>query len=119
MPPLTQMVMQENTEDLYWFGPRMPYVQWESWGLYCLAPESACSRGIQAGCERGLSPRSWLWEVSEGRLNVLSPFLYVCGVECATLVPCVFVDVQRVPCLPFYSHKGWQGFYMCKPINYL
>ena len=32
--------------------------------MYCLAPESACSRGVQAGCERWLSPRSRLWEVS-------------------------------------------------------
>ena len=38
----------------------MPYVQCEIGGLYCLAPESACSRGILAGCERGLSPRSQL-----------------------------------------------------------
>ena len=29
-------------------------------GLYCLAPKGACSRGVQAGCERGLSPRSRL-----------------------------------------------------------
>jgi len=29
-------------------------------GLYCLAPKGACSRGIQAGCERGLSPKSRL-----------------------------------------------------------
>ena len=28
--------------------------------LYCLAPKDACSRGVQAGCERGLSPRSRL-----------------------------------------------------------
>ena len=25
--PLIQMVMQENTGNLYWFGPMMPYVQ--------------------------------------------------------------------------------------------
>ena len=29
-------------------------------GLYSLAPKSACSRGVQVGCERGLSPRSRL-----------------------------------------------------------
>jgi len=28
--------------------------------LYCLAPKGACSMGIQAGCERGLSPKSRL-----------------------------------------------------------
>ena len=60
--PLTRMVMQENTKGLYWFGPRMPYVQCESRSLYCLAPESACSRGVQASCERGICPRSRLRE---------------------------------------------------------
>jgi len=29
-------------------------------GLYCLAPKGACSRGVQAGCERRLSPKSRL-----------------------------------------------------------
>jgi len=29
-------------------------------GMYCLAPKGACSRGVQAGCERGLSPKSRL-----------------------------------------------------------
>ena len=28
--------------------------------LYCLAPKCACSRGVQVGCERGLSPKSRL-----------------------------------------------------------
>jgi len=36
----------------------MPYVQYEIGGLYCLALKGACSRGVQAGCERGLSPKS-------------------------------------------------------------
>ena len=34
-------------------------------GLYCLAPKGACSRGVQAGCERGLSPRSRLCVVDK------------------------------------------------------
>ena len=29
-------------------------------GLYSLASKGACSRGVQVGCERGLSPRSRL-----------------------------------------------------------
>jgi len=29
-------------------------------GLYNLAPKGACSRGVQAGCERGLSLKSRL-----------------------------------------------------------
>jgi len=28
--------------------------------MYCLAPKGACSQGVQAGCKRGLSPRSRL-----------------------------------------------------------
>jgi len=52
--------MQVEHRELYWFGLKMPYIKCEIGGLYCLAPESACSRGIQAGCERGLSPRSRL-----------------------------------------------------------
>ena len=31
-----------------------------SGGLYCLAPKGACSMGVQAGCKRGLSPKSRL-----------------------------------------------------------
>ena len=31
-----------------------------SGGLYCLAPKGAYSRSVQAGCERGLSPKSRL-----------------------------------------------------------
>ena len=52
--------MQGNTGGLYWFRLWMPYVQCGDRSLYYLAPESACSRGVQAHCERGLSPRSWL-----------------------------------------------------------
>ena len=40
-------------------GQRCPTSS-EIGGLYCLAPKGACSRGVQAGCERGLSPRSRL-----------------------------------------------------------
>ena len=104
--------MQENTGNLYWFMPRMPYVQWESRSLYCLTPESACSRGIQAGCERGLSLRSRLWEVSG--VECTTGGLHLC-LECCCFCCCV----GWVPCLPFYSRKGWLGFYMCKPVNYL
>jgi len=32
-----------------------------SGSLYNLAPKGACSRGVQAGCERGLSPKSRLY----------------------------------------------------------
>ena len=63
--------MQVEHRELYWFGLRMPYVQCEIGSLYCLAPESSCSRGIQAGCERGLSPRSRLCVVDRVVLAAL------------------------------------------------
>ena len=40
-------------------------------GLYILAPKGACTRGVQAGCERGLSPRPRLCGgQSAGRCSV-------------------------------------------------
>ena len=63
--------MQVEHRELYWFGLRMPYVQREIGGLYCLAPESARSRGVQASCERGLSPRSRLFVVDRALLATL------------------------------------------------
>ena len=40
------------------------------------------------------------------------------GVEYDNVLYVVCLCVARVPygvpCLPFYSHKGWQGCYMCK-----
>ena len=42
-----------------------------SGGLYCLAPKGACSRGVQAGCERGLSPRSQLGVVDRALIATL------------------------------------------------
>ena len=70
------MVMQVEHRELYWFGLRVPYVQCESRSLYCLAPESACSRGIQASCEGGLSPQSRLCVVDRAFLVTL---VCVCG----------------------------------------
>jgi len=63
--------MQVEHRELYWFRLRVSYVQSEIGSLYCLAPESACSRGIQAGCERRLSPRSRLCEVDKVVLATL------------------------------------------------
>jgi len=49
----------------------MPYVQCEIGGLYYLAPKGACSRGVQAGCERGVSPKSRLCVVDRALLATL------------------------------------------------
>ena len=84
----------------------MPYVQCEIGDLYCLARESARSRGIQAGREIGLSPRSRLCVVDRALLATL---VCVCGLASSSGV----VSVGCVPWLPFYSHKGSQGFLMC------
>jgi len=67
----------------------MPYVQYEIGGLYCLAPKGACSRGIQAGCERGLSPRSRLYVVDRALLATLN----VCGLVWSSSV----VSVVSLP----------------------
>ena len=40
-------------------GQRCPTSS-EIGGLCCLTPKGACGRGVQAGCERRLSPRSRL-----------------------------------------------------------
>ena len=40
-------------------------------GLCCVAPKGACSRGLQAGCERGLSPRSRLYVVDRALVATL------------------------------------------------
>jgi len=70
--------MQVEHRELYWFGLKVPYVQCEFGGLYCLAPKSARSRGIQAGCERGLSLRSRLCVVERALLATL-----VCAWSCS------------------------------------
>jgi len=77
------MVMQVEHRELYWFGLIVPYVQCESRSLYCLAPESACSRGVQTSCERGLSPKSRLYIVDRAVLATLG---CVCGLALSSNV---------------------------------
>jgi len=94
MSPLTRMVMQENTEDLYWFGSWMPYVQWESWSLCCLAPESACSRVIaREGYVSGLDlGREWREaQCSESPFSTWVEWSVCCS--CGLLLCLVFDDV--------------------------
>jgi hypothetical protein len=71
--------------------------------LYSLAPKGACSRGIQAGCERGLSPKSRLCGGQSAGCCSVS--------KCGGRV-CVFGEpaLSCEPWLPFYSLKGRQGF---------
>ena len=99
--------MQVEHRDLYWFGLEMPYVQWEIEGLYCLAPESASSRGVQAGLrERAKSQVSAL---CGGQSTI-------CYSGVCVVLPWVLVlraCLGCVPWFPFYSLKGTQGFYMC------
>jgi len=79
------MVMQVEQRELYWFGLSVPYVQCESRSLYCLAPESACNRAVQAGRERGLNPKSRLCVVDRVILCTLG--LYVRGLAlCSNVV---------------------------------
>ena len=77
---LTWMVMQVEHRELYWFRLSVPYIQCKSWSLYCLAPESACSRGVQADCERGLSPKS--------RLRVVDRAMFA-TLECVCVWSCL------------------------------
>ena len=77
--------MQEEHRELYRFGLSVPYVQCESRGLYCLATKGACSRGVQAGCERGLSPKSRLCGVDR---VVLATLERVCVLSCLVFLRC-------------------------------
>jgi hypothetical protein len=98
----------------------MPDVQWESRGLYCLAPESACSRGIQAGCERMLSPRSRLrkWRdapypespFSTWVKCVLLDELCLCvALLCYTCALCLIWS-KGCPASPFIAARGGRAF---------
>jgi len=62
-------------------------------GLYCLAPKDACSRGVQAGCERGLSPRSRLGVVDRALIATLCVWTHL---ECGDRVLFVWVDLSRL-----------------------
>jgi len=84
----------------------MPYVQCEIGGLYYLAPKGACSRGVQAGRERGLSPRSRLCVVDRARLATLCVNLLGAMVLCV-LIACV-LDVS--PGSPFIVSSGHKVF---------
>jgi len=75
--------MQVEHRELYWFGLKMPYVQCEIGGLYCLAPKSACSRGIQVGRERGPSPSSRLCVVERALFATLE-----CAWSCLEFLCC-------------------------------
>ena len=78
----------------------MPYVQCESRSLYCLAPESACSRSVQADCERGLSPKSRLCVVDIAVLATL---------ECVVL-PCVLMLCPGFGCVPrVFTYADWRS----------
>jgi len=66
----------------------VPYVQCEIEGLYCLATKGACSRGVQAGCERGLSPRSRLCVADRARLATLCVNSLGVVVLCALSLGC-------------------------------
>ena len=66
-------------------------------GLYILAPKGACSRGVQAGCERGLSPRSRLCGgQSAGR----------CSVNEHGGCACVNMNLVLSPGSPFIASRG-------------
>jgi len=100
-----------NTKNLYWFGLRMPYVQCEIGSLYCLVPKGACSRSVQAGCERGLSPKSRLCVMGRALLATLCENSL--GVWCcfAVVVCCVDGRVLVVsPGSSFIVSRGTQGF---------
>ena len=111
---LARMVMQENTEGLYWFRVKMPYVQWEGWSLHFLASESACSRGVQGGCERegwvpglGLGGEWWCAQSPEASNSVRVCVEVFVGWNVCVRVVLVSSHVPYgVPCLSFYSHKG-------------
>jgi len=84
----------------------MLYVQCEIGGLYCLAPKGVCSRGVQAGCEKGLSPKSRFCVVGRALLatlheNSLGVVVFLC-----VAWSCLGCE----PWLPFYSLKGAQDF---------
>ena len=66
-----------------------------SGGLYNLAPKGACSRGVQAGCERGLSPKSRLC----GGQSVGCYYASECGELC------VLVLIMS-PGSPFIASRG-------------
>ena len=57
-------------------------------GLYCLAPIGACSRGVQAGCERGLSPKSRLC----GGQNASCYSVSELAVKCDDRTLCVWMN---------------------------
>jgi len=90
----------------------MSYVQCEIGSLYCLAPKGACSRGVQAGCERGLSSKSRLCVVDRALLatlreNSFGIVVFVCGLT----VCCVDELVLVVsPGSPFIVLRGAQVF---------
>jgi len=76
----------------------MSYVQCEIAGLYCLAPKGACGRGVQAGCERGLSPKSRLCVVDRALLTTLRENSL--GVECDDCLDCVLCVWPCLGCEP-------------------
>ena len=104
-----------NTEGLYRFRPRVPYVQCEIGGLYCLALKKVLVvGGVHAGCERGLSPKSRLCVVDRALLATLRENSLGVWWSCV-----VCMDEPELsgstclgcePWLPFYSLKGRRVF---------
>jgi len=93
-----------GTQEIYTGSGRECPTSSEIDDLYCLAPKGACSRSVQAGCERGFDPKSRLCGgQSAGGYS---------GSKCRGR-GCVNFCKPALSCelwLSFYSLKGRQGF---------
>ena len=76
--------------------------------LYCLAPKGSCSRGVQAGCERGAKSQVSAW--CDGQS---ADCCSACELTWSVVIMCCVDEWTCLGCepwLPFYSLKGRRAF---------